>query len=142
MMPQLAAIFLFCFPAGAVAAPLTIHNPQALARATIPVKSGKGYRKVSSVVSAAHVIHDPLFPIEGAGWESDRIGYRVDLDKRNAVDIYGKKRPAAVLHRIGQGNGSYHEEVAWGMDIWRVGDSLGAGASACCATTWRRRSAI
>ena len=49
------------------------------------------------------------------------------LDKRDAVDVYGKKLPAPVLYIIGQGNGSYHEEAAWGMDVWPVGDSLGAG---------------
>ncbi|HUO97162.1 MAG TPA: glycoside hydrolase family 88 protein [Rhizomicrobium sp.] len=103
--------------------------PQAFARATIPVKDGQAYRDVQSfTVPPSHVIHDPLFPIEGAGWESDRVGYRVYLDKRNAVDVYGKKLPDPVLDRIGQaGQPSYHDEAAWGMDIWHVGDSLGAG---------------
>ena len=103
-------------------------RPPRFARATIPIKEGNGYREVQSfAVPASHVIHDPLFPIEGSGWESDRVGYRVYLDKRNALDIYGKKLPDPVLHRIGQGGPSYHDENDWGMDIWHVGDSLGAG---------------
>jgi hypothetical protein len=107
--------------------------PDDFVRATIPVKVGDGYREVPRfVVPRTHVIHDPLFPIEGAGWESDRAGYRVYLDKRNAVDAFGKKLPGAVLHLIGQGRdpykGSYHDESDWGMDIWHVGDSLGAGS--------------
>jgi hypothetical protein len=98
-------------------------------RATIPVKVGDGYREMLRfVVPKTHVIHDPIFPIEGAGWESGRAAYRVYLDGRNAVDAFGKKLPAPVLHVIGQGNGSYHEESDWGMDIWHVGDSLGAGS--------------
>jgi rhamnogalacturonyl hydrolase YesR len=98
------------------------------ARATIPVKDGDRYREAQSfVIPPTHTIHDPLLPIEGAGWESDRIGYRVYLDKRFVTDIYGKKLPGHILNRIGQGGPSYHEENDWGMDIWRVGDSLGAG---------------
>jgi len=102
--------------------------PSRFARATIPVKDGTTWRQAQSfAVPPSHVIHDPLFPIEGAGWESDRVAYRVYLDKRNAIDVYGKKLPDPVLDWIGQGGPSYHEEAGWGMDIWHVGDSLGAG---------------
>jgi hypothetical protein len=100
-----------------------------VAHATIPAYIDGAYREVQSiVVPADHVIQDKLFPIEGAGIESDRIGYRVYLDRRNAVDVFGKKQPGVVLNRIGQGNGSYHDESDWGMDFWHVGDSLGAGS--------------
>ncbi len=103
--------------------------PARIAHATIPIKVGDAYRQVPSIiVPKTHVIHDPLFPIEGAGWESDRVGYRVYLDSRNAIDAFGKKLPAPVLQSIGyQGAASYHDEGDWGMDIWHVGDSLGAG---------------
>jgi rhamnogalacturonyl hydrolase YesR len=102
--------------------------PSRFARATIPVKSGTGYREVESfTVPPTHTIHDPLLPIEGAGWESDRVAFRLYLDKRNVTDIYGKKLPDPVLHWIGQGGPSYHEENDWGMDVWPVGESLGAG---------------
>jgi len=99
-----------------------------IAHATIPAFIDGAYREVSSIeVPKDHVIHDKLFPIEGAGIESDRIGYRVYLDKRNAVDVFGKKEPGIVLNAIGQGGPSYHDESDWGMDFWHVGDSLGAG---------------
>jgi rhamnogalacturonyl hydrolase YesR len=99
-----------------------------VAHATIPAFIDGAYREVHSiVVPNDHVIHDKLFPIEGAGIESDRIGYRVYLDKRNAVDVFGKKQPGIVLNAIGQGGASYHDESDWGMDFWHVGDSLGAG---------------
>ena len=133
------AVTVFDLPAhGSVAAVLRRRAPSDPApddfvHATIPVKQGDGYRQMPRfVVPKSHVIHDPLFPIEGVGWESGRVGYRVYLDKRNAVDVYGKKLPAPVLHLIGQGRdpykGSYHDESDWGMDIWHVGDSLGAGS--------------
>jgi hypothetical protein len=103
--------------------------PDDFVHATIPVKQGDAYRQMPRfVVPKTHVIHDPIFPIEGAGWETGHAAYRVYLDKRNAVDAFGKKLPAPVLHCIGQGGGSYHDESDWGMDIWHVGDSLGAGS--------------
>jgi rhamnogalacturonyl hydrolase YesR len=99
------------------------------ADAAIPVKEGDGYHEVQNfAVPPTHTIHDPLLPFEGAGWESDRIAYRVYLDKRFATDIYGKKLPGPILHFIGRGGPSYHDENnAWGRDMWTVGDSLGAG---------------
>ncbi len=102
--------------------------PRRYAAADIPVKEGEGYRDMKSFdVPASHTIHDPLLPFEGAGWESDRIAYRVYLDKRFVTDIYGKKLPGPVLNFLGHNGQSYHDEADWGMDIWRVGDTLGAG---------------
>ncbi len=103
--------------------------PRRYAHAAIPVKQADGYHEVQTFdVPPTHTIHDPLLPFEGAGWESDRVAYRVYLDRRFATDIYGKKRPSAILDFIGQGGPSYHaEDNAWGRDMWLVGDSLGAG---------------
>jgi len=30
--------------------------------------------------------------IEGLGWESDRVAFRIYFDPRNAIDIYGKRQ--------------------------------------------------
>ena len=139
MLKRGGAVTVLDLPAhGSVAAVLRRRAPSDpvpddFVHATIPVKVGDGYRQMARfVVPKTHAIHDPIFPIEGAGWESGRAAYRVYLDKRNAVDAYGKKLPAPVLHLIGQGrglySGSYHDESDWGMDIWHVGDSLGAGS--------------
>ncbi|MEZ4686404.1 MAG: DUF4861 family protein [Bacteroidia bacterium] len=63
------------------------------------------------------------------GWESDKVGYRFYLDWRNATDIFGKKTGAMVLQGVGlDGFDSYHEPSDWGMDILKVGRSLGIGA--------------
>jgi|GEM_PF-2354563 hypothetical protein len=78
-------------------------------------------------VPSDHAIGDGLFAYEGVGWESERIAYRLYLDERNVVDIFGKKRSAPVLHRIGQGQDDYHKPAAWGMDILKVGQSMGIG---------------
>lgn len=78
-------------------------------------------------VPESHFIHDGLIAFEGVGWESDLTAYRLYLDERMAIDIFGKKTPEAVLHTIGQGADDYHEPARWGMDIFKVGDTLGIG---------------
>lgn len=75
----------------------------------------------------SHVAGDKLTVYDGPAWESERVGFRIYLDQRNAIDLFGKKQPAPVLQWIGRGVGDYHKEADWGMDILHVTDSLGAG---------------
>ncbi len=78
-----------------------------------------------------HTDHSYYIRYEGPGWESDRVGYRFYLDWRNAIDIFGKKTEKMVLQDVGQdGFDSYHEPGDWGMDILKVGESLGIGSLA------------
>jgi len=80
-------------------------------------------------VPPEHTDHSFYIRYEGPGWESDRVGYRFYLDWRNAVDIFGKMVDTMVLQNVGQdGFDSYHEPSAWGMDILKVGNSLGLGS--------------
>jgi hypothetical protein len=80
-------------------------------------------------VPEEHTDHDTYFRYEGPGWESDKVGYRFYLDWRNATDIFGKKTTEMVLQDVGQdGFDSYHEMADWGMDILKVGSSLGIGS--------------
>jgi len=78
-------------------------------------------------VPADHFIHDGLMAFEGIGWESDQVAYRLYLDERYVTDIFGKKTPEPILHRIGQGADDYHVLADWGMDIFQVDNSLGIG---------------
>lgn len=85
------------------------------------------YKSVSSFdVPASHTIGDGLFPYEGIGWENGLVGYRLYLDGRLVSDIFGKQTPAPALAGIGQ-HGSYHALAPWGMDVLKVGPSLGIG---------------
>ncbi len=80
-------------------------------------------------VPQEHTDHSGYFRYEGPGWESDKVGYRFYLDWRNAIDIFGKKTSEIVLPKVGQDNfDSYHEMSDWGMDIFKVGNSLGIGS--------------
>ncbi len=85
------------------------------------------------VVPQIHTDHDALFKYEGPGWESEKVGYRFYLDWRNATDIFGKKTDELVLHKVGINDivakdDSYHEMQEWGMDIFKVGNTLGIGS--------------
>jgi hypothetical protein len=94
------------------------------------IYEGGTFRNVEYLrVPPEHTDHSLDIRYEGPGWESDKIGYRFYLDWRNATDIFGKKIPDMVLQNVGlDGFESYHEMSAWGMDILKVGESLGIGS--------------
>lgn len=78
-----------------------------------------------------HTDHSYYIRYEGPGWESDLVGYRFYLDWRNATDVFGKKTREMVLQKVGlDGFDSYHEMQPWGVDVLKVGKSLGLGSPA------------
>lgn len=80
-------------------------------------------------VPPQHKDHSWFIRYEGPGWESDKVGYRFYLDQRNATDVFGKKVPELVLQNVGlDGFDSYHNLQPWGMDVMKVGKSLGLGS--------------
>ena len=68
--------------------------------------------------------------IEGLGWESEAIAFRVYFDPRNGFDIYGKRRNSLQLRLYATPEYPYHEESPEGRDIYKVGDAIGIGALA------------
>lgn len=76
-----------------------------------------------------HTDHSFDIRYEGPGWESNKIGYRLYLDWRNAIDIFGKKTEANILPLVGQdGFDSYHNMQEWGSDILKAGKGIGIGS--------------
>lgn len=72
-----------------------------------------------------------LYQMEGISIENDKVGYRTYWDKRNGKDIWGKTTSEMVMDSVGLPNTpSYHELEDWGIDVLKVGNSLGAGALA------------
>lgn len=90
------------------------------------------FKPVSQLtVDEKHTDHSFDIQFEGPGWESDKIGYRIYLDWRNAIDIFGKKTDKPVLQNVGlDGFDSYHEMQDWGVDVLKVGSALGIGTLA------------
>jgi len=62
---------------------------------------------------------------EGLGWESEQVAFRIYFDKRNAIDLYGKRRPGLYLDLFSTPEYIYHLESPYGRDIFDVGDSIG-----------------
>src|SRR5690606_15214288 len=91
---------------------------------------GSAFQNIDSLrVPDEHTDHSFYIRYEGPGWESDLIGYRLYLDWRNAIDIFAKTTDDMVLQNVGQdGFDSYHEMADWGMDVLKVGKSLGIGS--------------
>lgn len=76
-----------------------------------------------------HTDHSFDIRYEGPGWESNKVGYRLYLDWRNAIDIFGKKTEAIILPQVGQdGFDSYHNMQDWGSDILKAGKGIGIGS--------------
>lgn len=95
---------------------------------------GNEFLNVTKIkVPSIHTDHDALFKYEGPGWESEKVGYRFYLDWRNAIDIFGKKKDQLILAQVGvydtvAKDDSYHSMQEWGMDIFKVGSTLGIGS--------------
>lgn len=90
---------------------------------------GGTFKNVDSLsLPESHTDHSYYIRYEGPGWENKNVGYRLYLDWRNAIDIFGKKVDTLVLPYVGQdGFDSYHEEADWGLDILKAGKSMGIG---------------
>lgn len=65
---------------------------------------------------------------EGMGWESELTAWRLYFDKRNAIDLFGKRRPALALETFAAPGYDYHAESTLGRDIYKNGDALGLGS--------------
>lgn len=97
--------------------------------------TGGEFQNVSELeVPQNHFAHNALIKFEGPGWESDKVAYRFYLDSRNRNDIFAKKVDDVVLQIVGNNDlvsdskESYTKMCDWGMDIFKVGESLGLGS--------------
>lgn len=67
---------------------------------------------------------------EGLAWESESTAWRIYFDKRNAIDMFGKRRRGLYLEMFGAPEYDYHRESPLGRDIYRIGDAIGIGSVA------------
>lgn len=73
----------------------------------------------------------PYYLTEGPAWENDKVAFRLYLDVRNGKDIFGKTTTKMVMDEVGASpQDDYHKKADWGMDVLKVGGSLGAGSLA------------
>ena len=76
---------------------------------------------------------------EGLGWESEDTAWRIYFDKRNAIDIYGKRRPGLYLDMFAAPEYVYHLESPMGRDIFRWTPRSASAPSAPSSTARRCR---
>ncbi|ROI09027.1 DUF4861 domain-containing protein [Chryseobacterium sp. H3056] len=85
----------------------------------------------SHTLNPLHTDHSFDIRYEGPGWESNKIAYRLYLDWRNAIDIFGKTAEQIILPQVGlDGFDSYHLKQDWGSDVLKVGKGQGLGSIA------------
>jgi hypothetical protein len=91
---------------------------------------GGNFKNVQSLkLAKEHTDHSFDIRFEGPGFENRHIAYRLYLDWRNAIDLFGKYSDTIVLPRVGlDGFDSYHEKCIWGSDILKVGKGMGIGS--------------
>jgi unsaturated rhamnogalacturonyl hydrolase len=65
---------------------------------------------------------------DGMGWESELTAWRLYFDKRNAMDLWGKKKPGLYLEMFAPQEYKYQEDSPIARDIYNVGNSLGSGS--------------
>jgi unsaturated rhamnogalacturonyl hydrolase len=65
---------------------------------------------------------------DGMGWESELTAWRLYFDKRNAMDLWGKKKPGLYLEMFAPQDYKYQEDSPIARDIYNVGNSLGSGS--------------
>lgn len=93
----------------------------------LAIKTDGQYVRVQEYkVPESHEIGDGTIAHEGPAIESSKVAFRLYLDERAVLDVFGKKTTEPVLQNIGRGD-DYHAMSDWGMDILKVGNSLGAG---------------
>lgn len=90
---------------------------------------GGSFKNVRSVTPPPQYSdHSYWIRYEGPGIESDKVAYRIYLDWRNGFDVFGKRISDMVLQNVGMdGYDSYHLNADWGVDVLKVGKSLGMG---------------
>ncbi len=64
----------------------------------------------------------------GAMWENEWMGFRVYVDYRQSVDLYGKKKPQLELDSINFYSSRELMAAGFGEDVLFVGPSIGAGS--------------
>ena len=112
------------------------NMPQLKARTNLRfARKGEEYQEVTTAVREQHAINtetQKVWQMEGMAWENDRVGFRNYFDWRNGMDIFGKVTTEMVLDGVGYKDApSYHTyDPEWGVDVLKVGNSLGAGSIA------------
>ncbi len=62
---------------------------------------------------------------KGRAGNREETAWRIYFDKRNAIDLFGKRRPGLYLDLFASPEYVYHQESPFGRDIYGIGKALG-----------------
>lgn len=89
------------------------------------------YPKINSVEfrgdADPRTTYDAIYG-HGAMWESEYVGFRVYMDHRQSIDLYGKKKPQLELDTVNFYSNRDLLKAGYGEDILWAGQSVGAGS--------------
>lgn len=89
------------------------------------------YPRINSVEFAGsadpRATYDAIYG-HGAMWESEYVGFRVYMDNRQSIDLYGKKYPQLELDTTNFYSNRDFLKAGYGEDILWAGQSIGAGS--------------
>lgn len=89
------------------------------------------YPRVNSIEYKGDVpslaMYDAIYG-HGAMWENEWIGFRVYMDHRQSIDLYGKKKAQMELDQTNFYTTDEQWTAGFGEDILFVGGSIGAGS--------------
>lgn len=89
------------------------------------------YPRINSIEFQGDVtpryMYDAIYG-HGAMWESEYVGFRVYMDNRQSIDLYGKKHPQMELDTVNFYSNRDFLKAGYGEDILWAGQSVGAGS--------------
>lgn len=89
------------------------------------------YPRINSIEFQGDVtpryMYDAIYG-HGAMWESEYVGFRVYMDHRQSIDLYGKKHPQMELDTVNFYSNRDFLAAGYGEDILWAGQSVGAGS--------------
>lgn len=89
------------------------------------------YPKVNSIEyqgsADPRATYDAIYG-HGAMWETEYVGFRIYMDHRQSIDLYGKKHPQMELDTVNFYSNRDFLAAGYGEDILWAGQSVGAGS--------------
>lgn len=93
--------------------------------------SSKRYPKINQVEfpgsASTRATYDAIYG-HGAMWESEYVAFRVYMDHRQSIDLYGKKHPQMELDSTNFYSNAEWMAKGYGEDILYAGQSVAAGS--------------
>lgn len=112
------------------------HTAQAQVYAQLKLRDAKlRYPKINEIefpgTTSPHATYDAIYG-HGAMWESEYIAFRIYMDHRQSLDLYGKRKRQMELDSTNFYTDAYWRAKGYGEDILFAGSSIATGSFRGC----------